>query len=169
MKLWQLALALAFLLIIGDMVRGIVRGGWGPEEVFAPAEARAPAEVPDRTEYSEVWGAEAPKVVLQAYLPRGNATAERVVRALRTVVSRRPTAVRADVLDMNHPHAKTALEMRDIKMPVVAVNSKTAFSVLLRGKRTQVSLEDVARLKALPLEDVLDQIVSQELKARPAK
>jgi hypothetical protein len=89
--------------------------------------------------------------------------AENVVSAFRAVSARRPDRVRAEIIDMRHPNARTALGLRGIKNPVVAVNSRTEYTVRLAGKKKRVSLASLGELRSLPLEEVLEQIVRQEL------
>ena len=164
MKLSQLIVGLLLILLIVMLYASVFGSTQDPAEILAPGQA-APA-MPDPSEYSETWGPEGAPVMLQAYLPRGNAMAERVVTAFRKVQERRPADVRSEVVDMTHPLASTAMELRGVKAPVVGVNRKTDFQVQLGGKSKKVSLADLKQLKSLPMETILEQIVEQELKAK---
>jgi hypothetical protein len=166
MKLWQLGLALLLVLLIADVFRSAVHTAVAPEDALPAQEAEPP---PDSSSLAETWGAEGGPVELQAYLPRGQKTAELVVSAFRTVVAENPKSVRAEVIDYKLGRARLALQMRGIKVPVVAVNGKTAFTVRLKGKPVKVQLADVRRLKTLPLDEVFRQIAAQELKTANAK
>jgi hypothetical protein len=166
MKLWQLLLGLGVILVFVAFLGAAVRIGPDAAELTETSPL-PPAEPPvDPTKLSESWGASPSRVMLQAFLPRGNKTAERVVRAFRAVVAAHRESVRAEVLDMRQPAALAQLEHRGIRMPFVAVNGKTRFRVRVRGRSQDVLLQDVGQLKALPLEDVLNQIVEQQLKER---
>jgi hypothetical protein len=174
-KLWHLALVLVVLLLVADLMRGTLRRAMAPEDELPPppppaAEAGggAAAEKPplplNPSDVGESWGPRNAPVRLQAYLPRGNKTGERVVTAFRAVTKAYPTLTRAEIIDMSKPGVPEAMVLKGIRMPFVAVDEKTSYKVRVNGRTQEISLADVRKLKDLPLADVLKQIVVQELK-----
>jgi len=167
MKWWQLAVGAGFILVLAAFVAGVMRSSSDPAVMLPPPEAgNPPPATIDPGSTAETWGADHPRVLIGAYLPRGNPTAEYVVQAFRAVTAAYPKTVRAQVINMRQPGATDLMTMHGIRTPLVWVNHKSTFRVIQNGHPVQVSLADGKQLKSVALEKVLRQIVEQELKGR---
>jgi hypothetical protein len=166
MKLIHLIIAAVVFIVLAEVIGSAIRSGGDPDALLGIAAPQETSMGPESMQMATTaWGAEDPVVTFGAFLPRGNATAEEVVSALREVSHAYPDQVRVEVLDMTQDIVRESMSARGLRTPLLTLDGKTEFTVVLEGREEKIDLGDVARLKSLPMLDVLTQIVEQQVLA----